>query len=229
MDESFFQRILTKIGVAILIIATLDLLYLNYWVIKGQKSDAGSRPTTGPLRSEASGVGKSEEKLDQVSPSPKSLVSPLAVPSAEPKTEVKTVETKTIVEKESQTIVQTAQKEIFIPIGSGSTFSNSYIDLAGLEVSIDSNKYSDIESVVFEASIWVQDGNGKMYAQLYNSTDSHPVWNSEISTSASKAVLTTSPKINLTTGNKTYKVQAKTNLTSYAAHVDNARIKITLK
>ena len=216
MDDSFLHRVLTKIGVAILVVAAVDLLYLNYWVIKGQKSEVGDQ--------------KSEEKrLEPVTASPVPSVSPVAIPTSAPRNEVKTVETKTVVEKETQTIVQTAQKEIFIPIGSGSTFSNSYVDLAGLEVSVDTNKYSAIESVVFEASVWVQDGNGKMYTQLYNVTDKHPVWNSEISTSSAGGSLITSPKIILDNGSKTYRVQAKTNLTSYAAHVDNARIKITLK
>lgn len=211
MDDSFAQRILTKLGVAILIIAALDLIFINYWIVQKSRDDSQ----------------KTGQEIPLASP-------PLVV--SEPKSENSQTELQTdgpasneTGSSQAKTIVQTAQKEIFIPIGSGSTFSNSYIDLAGLEVSIDTAKYSAIESVVFEASIWVQDGNGKMYAQLYNAADKHPVWNSEISTSASKAVLTTSPKINLTTGNKTYKVQAKTNLTEYAAHVDNARIKITLK
>jgi len=215
MDNSFFNRILTKIGVAILIVAAVDLAYLNYWVIKSQKSEVESQ--------------KREEEQPQVAASPVPSPPLAALPSAEPKTEVRTVETKTVVEKESQTIVQTAQKEIFIPIGSGSTYGNSYVDLAGLEVTIDTTKYSAIESVVLEAAIWVQDGNGKMYTQLYNVTDKHPVWNSEMSTNKPAATLVTSGKIILETGAKSYKVQAKTDLTSYAAHVENARIKIILK
>jgi len=218
MDQTFAQRILTKIGLAILVLALVDLLYLNYWVLQNQK------------------LNIKDQKLEDVrtiqmvvTPSPVPKESPSPKPSFEPKVETKTIETKTVVEKESQTIVQTAQKEIFIPIGSGTTSSNSYIDLAGLEVTIDTNKYSQIESVVFEASIWVQDGNGKMFAQLYNTTDKHPVWNSEISTSSSVGTLATSSKITLDSGARTYRVQTKTNLTSFAAHVDNARLKIVLK
>lgn len=212
MDQSIFTRILSKIGIAIIALALADLLYINWWMIKNQRIDSGGQ--------------KQEESraVTEATPAPSPSVSPSPEPTASP-----VVETKTVVEKETQTIVQTAQKEIFIPIGSGSTKKSSYDDLAGLEVSIDSNKYANIESVVFEGSIWVQDGNGKVYAQLYNKTDGHPVWNSEISTSSATGVLTTSSKITLSSGNKTYKVQAKTNLTEFAAHVDSARIKITLK
>lgn len=215
MEQSLLSRILSKIAVAILVLALLDLLYLNWWVIKNQRSNS------------------KDQKLEQTRtveaiPSPTPEVSPPSDVS-EPKTEIKTVETKTVVERETQTIVQTAQKEIFIPVGTGSTKSNSYFDLPGLEVTIDTGKYAAIESVVLEASIWVQDGNGKMFAQLYNVGDKHPAWNSEISTSSAKGTLATSSKITLDNGSRTYQVQAKTNLTEFAAHVENARIKITLK
>ena len=212
MDNSLLQRLIAKIGIAILAIAFIDLIYINWWVLNSQKSD---------VKVEGNGqLGTAQSEVVEISPTS----SPTTSPTSQPK-----VETRTIVEKESQTIIQTAQKEIFIPIGSGSTKNNNYEDLAGLEVTIDTNKYPNIESAVFEASIWVQDGNGKMFAQLFNSTDKHPVWSSEISTSSSKATLTSSPTIILEKGSRTYRVQAKTNLTSYAAHVDNARIKITLK
>ena len=218
MNNLLLSKIFSKLIIAIVIIALADLIYLNWWVVKN-----------GNLSFE--NQGSTEVRVVGTVPSP--LPSPISSPSESAKEEVdeevKVVEIETIVEKETQTIVQTAQKEIFIPVGTGSTKSNSYTDLPGLEVTIDTNKYSAIESVVFEGSIWVQDGNGKVFAQLYNKTDKHPVWNSEISTSSAVGVLSTSSQINLDNGNKTYQVQAKTNLTSFAAHVDNARIKITLK
>jgi len=227
MGESFLSRILTKIGIAILMVAFADLAYVNWWIIKSQELRVKSQ-----IPEEERLVGQNLQSSPLPSPN---YVSPSSSPSP---TEVKTVETKTIVETpnqsgsgqaSSQTIVQTAQKEIFIPIGNGSTNSKSYVDLNGLEVTIDTNKYSAIESVVFEASIWVQDGNGKVYAQLYNASDKRPVWFSEISTISAKGVLATSSKITLEKGVRTYRVQAKTDMDAYTAHVDNARLKITLK
>ena len=209
------SRMTAKIGAAILALALLDLVYINYWVVKQDS------------------VNRESRQVETITASPQPSASPLSSPDSSPiaknSADTKTIETKTVVEKEIQTIVQTAQKEIFVPIGSGSTKSSSYVDLSGLEVSVDTTKYSGIDSVVFEGSIWVQDGNGKVNAQLYNKTDSHPVWNSQISTSSANGVLTTSSKINLDSGNKIYRVQAKTDLVEYAAHVDGARIKITLK
>jgi len=217
VDSSILGRIFTKIVVAIIVLALADLLYLNWWVLSNEKQETGNQKQD------------DVRVITEASPSPSPVTSVPPSPGASPTVETKTIETKTVVEKETQTIVQTAQREIFIPIGTGSTKKSSYEDLAGLEVTIDTNKYTNIESVVFEASIWVQDGNGKVFAQLYNKTEGHPVWNSEISTSSATGILATSAAITLSSGSKTYKVQAKTNLVEFAAHVDNARIKITLK
>lgn len=210
-----FQRIFAKMAIAILGLALIDLVYLNYWVLK---SDSSGKSQT---------VRVVETKLVDKLASPEPLETSSPIPSKEPEVQIKNVETKTIVEKQTQTIIQNAQKEIFIPIGSGSTNSGSYADLAGLSVTIDTTKYPPIESVVFEASIWLQDANGKASTRLY-AKDEGAVLGSEISTSSATGSLNTSGKF-LLGGAKTYKVQAKTDLTSYTAHVDNARIKITLK
>lgn len=214
------KSILVKIGIAITVLAFADLVYINYLVLQSSKREGA--------------IIENQQEPRRI----ENVTFPSAAPSPLPaeeksslKTEPATPTPTTIYQTEvkEKTVIQTAQKEIFIPIGSGSTFSNNYADLPGVEVTIDSSKYSGIESVVFEASLRVQDGNGKMFAQLYNKTDGRPVWNSEISTSSASGVLTTSSKITLENGLRTYKVQAKTNLTEYAAHVDNARVKITLK
>lgn len=220
MNGSFFQRFLIKVGVAILLVALLDLVFLNYWVLNQNQRLNESKGQSAQSRQNEMPVS-SPQPSEEPSPTPKtsgSLVSPT------PTTIIK--EEKTI---EKETVVQTAQKEIFIPVGEGSTLKNSYTDLAGAQVTIDSSKYSGIASVVFEASIWVTDGNGKMYVQLYNTTAKRPVWFSELSSSSATATLTTSSGISLDPGSNTYILQAKTNMEQYSANVKNARVKITLK
>ena len=128
-----------------------------------------------------------------------------------------------------KTVVQTAQKEIFIPIGSGSTTSNSYANLSGVQVTIDWSKYSGVESAVFEANIWAVGGNGRAYAQLVNVTDSNPLNESTINSSSGSGEFKVSGKVPISSGVKTYGVRAKPDIVDFAAHVDNARIKITLK
>ena len=223
MDDQLLQKIAAKIGTAILIVALLDLVFVNWWLIKKEKSMTNNQ---------ANATQDIKRELD-LKPSPISSVepSPLSTPSSESKIgsgETKT-ETKTIVEKQTQTIIQTAQKEIFIPIGSGSGSSATFTDISGLKVTIDTNKYSAIESVVFEATLWPEGGNGRAYARIINTNDNNPFIESEISNSSASGELKTSVKIPIPSGQKTYGVQAKTDITNFPAHVENARIKITLK
>jgi len=217
MDQSIGSRILGKLAVAITIIALLDLAYVNWWIVKSQKSEVNVQ----------SDEERREVETKVIEPSP--IASPSSSPANEPKVETKTVETKTVVERETQTIVQTAQKEIFVPMGSGSTTSSTFVDLSGTDVTIDTNKYSSIESIVFEASIWVEGGNGRATAQLYNVDDKTPYIESQMSSTSGSGSVKTSGKVPIPPGRKTYRVQAKTDLTNFPAHADNARMKITLK
>ncbi len=216
MDEGSSKSIIIKIGLAILVIALLDLFFLNYLVFKNQKTSQESQV-----------IEKDSRVIVEPSPSPIEVVENQPEPSFAPIPVGGTTETKTIVEKE--TVVQTAQKEIFIPVGSGSIKKKDWTDIPGLEVTIDTTKYSSIESIVFEATIWPEGGNGRAYARLKNISDSNPFIESQISNAGHSGELKTSGNIPFPTGAKKYGVQAKTDIENFEAHVENARIKITLK
>ena len=126
----------------------------------------------------------------------------------------------------SQTSFVSSVKEFFIPFGSGSNSSSDWEDVAGLKASIDSANYSSIKSVVFEASVRIPTGNQTAYVRLFNETDKHPVWFSDVSLEGGTAQLLLSKPITLDSGNKVYKVQMKTSL-KYQAILDQARIHIT--
>lgn len=206
MEQSLLSKILAKIGIAILAVALFDLVYLNYLTFKNEGA-------------------KQETRTVELKPTPTPTPSPVPSPQASAQTSTTSPANTTT----QQTIVQTAQKEIFIPVGDGSTNSHSYASLSGAQVVIDSSKYSGIASVDFEASLSVTGGNGKAYAQLYNATAGHPVWNSELSTSSGTGVLLVSPAISLDSGQNTYVIQAKTDITDWSANVTTGRIKIVLK
>ncbi|KKR86033.1 MAG: hypothetical protein UU34_C0023G0013 [Candidatus Curtissbacteria bacterium GW2011_GWA1_41_11] len=169
MDESLTSRIFTKLGVAILAVALLDLAFVNWVIIKNQKTQ---KSTTQAI--------SAEKTVEVPGLSQNSSPSPTPLPQAQLK-EVGASETKPVIEKETQTIVQTAQKEIFIPMGSGSTTSSTFTDVAGTDVTVDTAKYSQIDSVVFEASIWVVGGNGRAWAQITNVNEKNPLIESQIS------------------------------------------------
>ena len=222
MEQSLLSRILTKIGIAILMVALFDLLFVNYWLIKNEniKSNSASDDSVSLSRT----IESKPEPSSLPSPSPSS--SPTKSSSAQPSPIVKT---ETVIEKQTQTIIQTSSREIFVPMGSGSTNSSTFANLLGTDVTIDTSKYSAIDSVVFEASIWPEGGNGRAYAQITNVTDNNPLIESQISNNTSSGVVKSSGKIPIPTGAKTYRVQAKTDITNFAAHVDSARLKIALK
>lgn len=214
------KSILVKIGVAILVIALVDLVYVNYLVLVDFQKNTQSEAEQNSSRT----IKAEETPVINASPSPEANITTQTSPAVTPSPT--TIYQTQVQEK---TVVQTAQKEIFVPIGSGSTYSNSYANLSGVEVKIDWSKYSGIESVVFEATIWVQGGNGRAYAQLVNITDNNPLNESTLSSSSGGGEFKYSGNIPISSGIKTYGVRAKTDIVEFAAHVDNAKIKITLK
>ena len=220
MDDSLPSRIFTKLGVAILVVALLDLAFVNWVIIKDQKAQSAQNSTTQETSADKStGASTSNQDASQ---------SPLPSEETELK-QVEALEPKNVIEKETQTIIQTAQKEIFIPMGSGSTNSGTFTDLAGTDVTVDTAKYSQIDSVVFEASIWVVGSNGRAWAQITNVNEKNPLIESQISGTGGTGEVKASGKIPFPSGAKTYRIQAKTDITNFAAHVENARLKITLK
>ena len=220
MDDSLPSRIFTKLGVAILAVALLDLAFVNWVIIKDQKAQKAQTSTTQEMSADKSGGASASSPQESPSPSPKDETQPKEVGASE---------AKTVIQKETQTIIQTAQKEIFIPICSRSTTSGSFRDSAGTDVTVDTAKYSQIYSVVFEASIWVTGGNGRAWAQITNVNEKNPLIESQISGTSGTGEVKASGKIPFPSGAKTYRIQAKTDITNFAAHVENARLKITLR
>ena len=118
-----------------------------------------------------------------------------------------------------------AVKESFVPIGTGTNASDDWQDVPGLQVIIDTAQYGKIKEVYFEASLH-SDANQNAHVRLYNVTDDHPVWFSELTfNNTIKPASQTSSKITLDTGNKAYKVQMKTQL-KYTSTLDQSRIRI---
>lgn len=126
------------------------------------------------------------------------------------------------------TFVAPAVKEFYIPLGSGSTKSSTWVGLGGVESVIDMANYPNVKSIIFEASMRIPTANGKVYAKLFNVTDQHDVWFSEVSSEGSISSRIESKNINFAPGRKLYRVMMKSTM-SYEALLDSARIKILLK
>ena len=118
-------------------------------------------------------------------------------------------------------------KEYYVPFGSGSGNYSDWQNVPGLQASVDSSAYGNIKSVVLEASLHIPTGNETASVRLYDVTQNHPVWNSQIDFNGNtNSVALVSPNISLDGGNNVYAVQVKTQL-QYNAVLDQSRLHIT--
>lgn len=128
----------------------------------------------------------------------------------------------------SKVLVDTSSvKEYFITLGTGSVSSDEWTDISGIQAAIDSTLYKSIKKVTFEASLEIPTGNGTGYVRLYNVTDKHPVWYSEMILEGQTGKLLTSNPITLDKGSKTYQVQMKNSLRSTTI-LNQARVHIQI-
>lgn len=127
---------------------------------------------------------------------------------------------------QKETTVTSQIKEIMITLGSGSSKAGDWEDINGVSAYIDSSKYGKIKSVIFEASVLIPNGNQGVYVRLFNTTDKHPVWFSEVYHEGGITKLLISPPLTLDSGNKLYQVQMKTTLKDLA-NLNQSRIRIT--
>lgn len=121
-------------------------------------------------------------------------------------------------------IRESAAREYYIPLGSGKGKSDQWEAIAGAEAYIDTTRYPNIKEVTFEAYMRVPAGVGRMHVKLYNVTDGHDVWESELTTESDTSVRR-STTITLSAGNKLYRVLVKSTIRA-DAYLDNARIKL---
>lgn len=118
-------------------------------------------------------------------------------------------------------------RELYITIGSGSSKSPKWDAIEGVEVNIDTNKYPKILEAYFQVSLRIPTANGEVSSKLYNETEKHDVWFSEITNQGSEAKLKEA-KINLSSGPNSYRVYLKSSLEAEAL-LDQARIKIIIE
>lgn len=120
--------------------------------------------------------------------------------------------------------MRSTSNEYYIPLGSATTKSNTWKDLDGVEAVIDTTNYPPIKSVTFEVYLKITTANGQVYAKLYNVTDKHDVWFSEVN-SEGPVLTKKEAMITLEPGAKTYRVMGLSTL-KYDANIENARIRI---
>jgi hypothetical protein len=119
-------------------------------------------------------------------------------------------------------------KEIYIPLGNGTVKSSDWVAVQGAEVVLDTVNFPKIKSMIWEAFLQIPTGNGRVYAKLYNVSDQHEVWQSEVSVEGGGVQRMESKNIILDSGRKLYRVMMKSSM-GYEAVLESARLKIILE
>lgn len=208
-DEKFTRLGFLIVGIVILLLLA-DIIYLNS-IIFSFRPTLRNAPVSSSLDLPATPT-IIFPTLSPVYDSP-TPVPNLSVTAAEQKQEVQNVG---------------GVKEYFIPLGSGTSYAGDWEDVTGVQANVDFSQYPNIKEVRFEASLSVPTANQSVSVRLFNQTDKHPVWFSEVSMNNNASAYLTSSPLAYDTGIKVYKVQMKTQLQS-AANLVQSRIHITLK
>lgn len=121
-------------------------------------------------------------------------------------------------------------KEYYVPLGTGQANSADWQNIAGAQAYVNSANYPHIKQAVFEVTVHVPNATQDVFVRLFNATDQHPVWYSDVTFSGigNTPQLLISQPVNVDSGNKLYTVQIKTQLQA-ATVLDQARIHITLQ
>ncbi|MEK7073931.1 MAG: hypothetical protein AAB960_01225 [Patescibacteria group bacterium] len=125
-----------------------------------------------------------------------------------------------------KTTTSSEAKEYFVPLGSGTNASSDWADVTGASAYVDTGSYGKIKKATFEATIAQPVSSQKVWVRLFNATDKHPVWYSEVATDNAGPILLTSSATTLDSGNKLYQVQMKTQLKGHTS-LTQSRIHIT--
>ena len=124
----------------------------------------------------------------------------------------------------TQTSVGNSSKEYYITLGSAMTKANTWQELVGVEALVDTANYPPIKSAIFEVYLKIPTANGQVRAKLYNVTDKHDVWFSDVSSEGPTLTKKEAP-ITLEPSAKTYRVMGLSTL-KYDANIENARLRI---
>lgn len=119
-------------------------------------------------------------------------------------------------------------KEIYIPLGQGSTDSQQWVEIPGAEAVIDEGNFSGIKSIILEASLRVPTGNSRVHVKLFNVTEKHDVWFSEVWVEGLQSKREESKPISLGLGRKLYRIMMKSTM-GREVILDQARLKIVLE
>lgn len=205
-DKAFIWKIISGVLFCVIIANLVYLNVITYQTSTSQLTTIAVTPTLGP-----------SQLLLTPTPDPSPTMITTTVTAAPAKTSSTT------------SVTNPGVKEYFIPFGTGSSSANDWTDVPGMQATIDTTSYPNIKKAVFEVTVHVPNTDQQVSVRLYNVTDKHPVWFSDVvANTTPTATFLTSQPVTLGNGSKVYQVQLKTQLQS-SATIDQARLHITLQ
>lgn len=228
MNINYSSSNLLRAGLGILIsLVILNVFIIDIFIIQNQLIPTGSKSVmTTNAKLESDVVNQSQSSLDICPNSCVVYIKDVERSLQKPRQIVVTSTQQPLISKASS-LESMQVLEYFVPIGTGSVGADNWTDVAGARVAIDSTKYSGIKTVVFEASVHIPTGTGRSSVRLYNVTDKHPVWFSDVSLEGGDQKLLRSSPISLDSGEKVYQVQMMNTLKTPTS-ITQSRIKITV-
>jgi hypothetical protein len=127
-------------------------------------------------------LAKSADNKKVQSPVVASSPSPTAIPTPCPSCQTPTLSPKS--DGQTTTVVENSVKNYYVSLGSGTSQAGDWTDVPGVAAIVDFGQYPRVKEIHFEASVYVPTANEWVSIRLYNETDKHPVWNSEVTTNA---------------------------------------------
>ncbi len=214
-DEKMVSFLFSIEGIVIILLVA-NIIFLNLYILHNLSAAKSTANTTAPSPTAA------------VSSNSPLSSSPTILPTTCPNCLNQTLSPTVLPVNTSSQPVVNPVKDYFIPLGSGTNQTSDWTDIPGVQAIVDFGQYQNIKEIHLEASIYVPTANETVSVRLYNQSDNHPVWYSEMTTDGSASDYLTSPAIIYDTGSKLYQVQMKTQL-QYPANLVQSRIHVVLK
>lgn len=218
------------LGVLALNVAILD--YTTF--VSKPKSIVQNINLTNPASTSSDSGTTNAQTVQSETSTPPSQVA-AAVPNACPNSCMTAIKTATasltltqqITNNTTQQVSGGGAQEFFVPFGAGSGQSQgTYTTLGSVQSYVNMSQYTGVQTVTFEVSATIPNGNQTIYIQLYDATDGYAIPGSQVTMSGGTPQLLISPNLTLPTGNKLYQVQINTQLNSPIT-IDQARLHIT--
>ena len=150
--------------------------------------------------------------------------SPAATVSATTRTQVITRVVPSTTTTTANTSSGGSRGEFFVPLGSGSVSSGGdWADVATAQATFNPSNFGTIKAAYFE--VFLKIGAGEVSARLFDTTTPAILFSSEVKTTSATGAFVSAPIV-LSAGDKTYRVQMKSTIST--GELMQARIRIVV-